>query len=436
VKESDLINLEDNRTSMDLVCVIDVSGSMAGEKIDNVKESLKILTNFLTENDRISIVLFNDDVVTLFGLKNGTSQNKKYIIHSIDSIHAGGQTNIVKGMNVGLEILKQRKFINEQTYMFLLSDGKDNNGSYAFDKFQSLALYYESSYKLSDYIINTFGYGNDNDASTLNSIAEIKNGNYYFVQNCEMIDEFFGDALGSIMTTVGQNAVLNISTIQNKSLVKRPIIKNIYGGKEMKNVFKINKDNTQCSTFIKKMLIGISRDFLFELYIPELKGNTSQLKNVSLVNATLQIESIEGSKKIEKSSSFKIDISTMTEKIEENEDFTFHLYRLRTGEAVEVAKLHADQQNFGKAKTVIDELIKEMKKLKKNEKILLLIQELENTIKDVNPKVYNVSGNKSIQNTIKGTIKQEKIASSSLNLINTNKVQSKINETIKIIKKK
>jgi len=65
----------------------------------------------------------------------------------------------------------------------------------------------------------------------------------------------------------------------------------------MKNVFKINKDNTQCSTFIKKMLIGISRDFLFELYIPELKGNTSQLKNVSLVNATLQIESIEGSKK-------------------------------------------------------------------------------------------------------------------------------------------
>jgi len=69
VKESDLINLEDNRTSMDLVCVIDVSGSMAGEKIDNVKESLKILTNFLTENDRISIVLFNDDVVTLFGLK-------------------------------------------------------------------------------------------------------------------------------------------------------------------------------------------------------------------------------------------------------------------------------------------------------------------------------------------------------------------------------
>jgi len=69
-------------------------------------------------------------------------------------------------------------------------------------------------------------------------------------------------------------------------------------------------------------------------------------------------------------------------------------------------------------------------------KILLLIKELENTIKDVNPKVYNVSGNKSIQNTIKGTIKQEKIASSSLNLINTNKVQSKINETIKIIKKK
>ena len=59
-----IVNLLSKDTSqqtsnVDLICVIDISGSMTGEKILLVKESLKKLISLMTEKDRISIVLFN-----------------------------------------------------------------------------------------------------------------------------------------------------------------------------------------------------------------------------------------------------------------------------------------------------------------------------------------------------------------------------------------
>jgi len=57
---------------MDLMCVIDVSGSMKGDKINQVKASLKLLTNFLNESDRISIVIFNSNAERILKFTSGT----------------------------------------------------------------------------------------------------------------------------------------------------------------------------------------------------------------------------------------------------------------------------------------------------------------------------------------------------------------------------
>ena len=47
-----------SRTSVDLICVIDVSGSMGGPKIELVKETMKVLIETLTPTDRLSIITF------------------------------------------------------------------------------------------------------------------------------------------------------------------------------------------------------------------------------------------------------------------------------------------------------------------------------------------------------------------------------------------
>jgi len=60
-KEGAKAELDSNRPHIDLICVIDNSGSMSGYKIENVKKALKYLLELLGENDRICLITFNDD---------------------------------------------------------------------------------------------------------------------------------------------------------------------------------------------------------------------------------------------------------------------------------------------------------------------------------------------------------------------------------------
>ena len=48
----------EKKCNADLICVIDISGSMDGEKIELVRESLKILVEMMDKNDRLSLILF------------------------------------------------------------------------------------------------------------------------------------------------------------------------------------------------------------------------------------------------------------------------------------------------------------------------------------------------------------------------------------------
>jgi len=50
---------KDGRNAVDLICAIDVSGSMEGEKIELVKKTLKYLLSLLNGSDRLCLVSFN-----------------------------------------------------------------------------------------------------------------------------------------------------------------------------------------------------------------------------------------------------------------------------------------------------------------------------------------------------------------------------------------
>ncbi len=65
-----------NKAPLDLVCVIDHSGSMSGEKIKLVKESFKYLLNFLGEQDRLAIVIFDDQASRLVPLIKMTEKRE------------------------------------------------------------------------------------------------------------------------------------------------------------------------------------------------------------------------------------------------------------------------------------------------------------------------------------------------------------------------
>jgi Mg-chelatase subunit ChlD len=121
-----MISLKTNggsRTDVDLICVIDVSWSMNGDKIQLVKNTMKYLLEMLTPSDRLSIITFNTKGERICGLKCVTQENmvsfEKYILN----LEASGGTSICEGLNLALQTIRERKAANDVTSIFLLSDG-------------------------------------------------------------------------------------------------------------------------------------------------------------------------------------------------------------------------------------------------------------------------------------------------------------------------
>ena len=73
-----------SRTSVDLICVLDVSGSMREDgKIELLKNTINLLINgnkgeeYLTAHDRLGIVTFNNKAKILCGLERITPQSER-----------------------------------------------------------------------------------------------------------------------------------------------------------------------------------------------------------------------------------------------------------------------------------------------------------------------------------------------------------------------
>ncbi len=58
----------------------------------------------------------------------------------VDNINAGGGTHINSGLNLALKTIRDRKYINKVTSIFLLSDGQDKGAEITFKDTLKLPL--------------------------------------------------------------------------------------------------------------------------------------------------------------------------------------------------------------------------------------------------------------------------------------------------------
>jgi len=158
---------------------------MEGQKIREVKQSLRFLLDLLKPKDRISIVTF-DDYSRLVLAPKLVRDSRETILEAIDSLHVKGATNISEGLTDTFKTMLARKSQNQVTGIILLSDGQDNKyfnqGGAVVEKY-----FKEWSEKLKDhsYNIHTFGYGDDHDAELMDHIARLNGGAFHYVNNVE-----------------------------------------------------------------------------------------------------------------------------------------------------------------------------------------------------------------------------------------------------------
>jgi Ca-activated chloride channel family protein len=109
-----------------LIFVLDSSGSMSGPKIKQAKEAARFIINHLDENDRFSIIDF-DDGVSLFAqeLQPAQAGNRTKALKFIDEIQDSGGTNINEAL---LKALKMTRSGDRPNYILFLTDGQPTVG--------------------------------------------------------------------------------------------------------------------------------------------------------------------------------------------------------------------------------------------------------------------------------------------------------------------
>ena len=89
---------------VDMVIVLDRSGSMGGRKVADARRAALNLLSNLTSADRFGLVTYSDGVQRRSSLVKVTAANRKRLESIIRSISAGGATNLGGGLQEGIGI--------------------------------------------------------------------------------------------------------------------------------------------------------------------------------------------------------------------------------------------------------------------------------------------------------------------------------------------
>ena len=113
--------------NIDVVEVIDRSGSMSGEKIQAAKDSAKLFVDLMRINDSIGVVSYSSSASVNYGLTKITSETiKQNAKNAIDRISAGGYTSIGAGLRAAYNELVNKGDPTRPRAIVLMSDGWQN----------------------------------------------------------------------------------------------------------------------------------------------------------------------------------------------------------------------------------------------------------------------------------------------------------------------
>jgi len=202
---------DDRRAPVDILVALDVSGSMAGDKLKLCKSTLTLLLRQLTSEDSFGLISFSTDAIIEIPVSKLSTSARKAAIDKINSLYVRSSTNISAAIGLTAQEIQSMTNMNEVRSIFLLTDGEANAGIRKPDDICELAKNCLTNPDQPPISMHCFGYGESHNDDLLRKISSITaGGSYYFVQNDSSVSSAFGDALGGILSVVAQNAVLNI----------------------------------------------------------------------------------------------------------------------------------------------------------------------------------------------------------------------------------
>lgn len=170
--------------NLSIAFVIDISGSMSGQKISAVKTVANEFVEKMGDKDRAAIVAFDDSASVIQPLTN----DKGVLSSALTRLRDSGGTDIAEGVESGISVLAQDAASDSYDVLLLLTDGQDGS-------FNSYCESYAQKCVENGITAYSIGIGTDVSSTHLTTFAEGTNGKYYHATEAEDLGENFESIL-------------------------------------------------------------------------------------------------------------------------------------------------------------------------------------------------------------------------------------------------
>ena len=209
------------RPPLNLSLVIDRSGSMSGHPLEMARQAAQAGIRLLEPHDRVSVVIFDDEVETLIPSQQVTDKEK--LCREIERITSGGSTALHAGWLDGATQVAQHPDERALNRVLLLSDGQANVGKIRVNEIvpdvRGLTARQVST--------STMGLGRDYDEDLLRGMAEAGDGNFEHIEHSSQLPGFFESEFHGMSRTTGHTVSLGIEPNPTLGSLRQEIINDL-----------------------------------------------------------------------------------------------------------------------------------------------------------------------------------------------------------------
>ncbi|HNS50961.1 MAG TPA: VWA domain-containing protein [Anaerolineae bacterium] len=204
---------ETGRLPVNFAAVLDVSGSMQGEKIAQAKAAVQRAVQYLRAGDIFSLVTFAQEVSCPFEPARVDGKTYDAVKKALGKVSAGGMTALCGGLETGIAKADARR--QDTNLVLLLSDGQANVGETDLEQVGYRA--YQA--RQQGETVSSLGIGLDYNEALMAEIATQGGGRFYHVTSAHQIPAYLAGELGEVATLAAREVKVHLQVPEGATLL-------------------------------------------------------------------------------------------------------------------------------------------------------------------------------------------------------------------------
>jgi Ca-activated chloride channel family protein len=195
------------REPLNLVAVVDKSGSMSGRPLELVRNSLRQIVGQMRAGDQLSIVLYGD-ISHLYLEPVEIGRGRERALAAIDAIESAGSTNMEAGLKVGYDTaFATRPRFAGNTRLMLFTDEQPNVGNTDAGSFMGMA----EAASRQGIGLTTIGVGVQFGGALATRVSSVRGGNLFFISSEEEVGSVFSKQLDTMVSELAHDVKITMT---------------------------------------------------------------------------------------------------------------------------------------------------------------------------------------------------------------------------------